>query len=111
MSNSPSPLNSPDDITSSESDDDSIPAIIHAVIFKCIGVHKERRYQDVLSEASKKLDDGKRVPVKFYPEPDNPVDSKTIAFICQIVDSAWKRIGYAVTEVLDELHEAISGGK
>ena len=52
------PANSPDVTTSSESDDDSIPAITHAVIFKCIGVHKERRYQDILCEASRKLDDG-----------------------------------------------------
>ena len=110
----PPPPDSPDVTTpseSDESDDDSIPVITHAVIFKCIGVHKERRYQEILSEASTRLEDGQRVPVKLYPEPDNPVDSKAIAFMCQIVDSAWERIGYAVSEVLDELHDAISGGK
>ena len=64
-----------------------------------------------LSEASRKLEDGEIVPVKLYPEPDNPVDSKAIAFMCQIADSAWERIGYAVSEVLDELHEAMSRGK
>ena len=31
--------------------------------------------------------------------------------MCQIADSAWERIGYAVTEVLDEFHEAMSRGK
>jgi len=107
----PPSADSPNVSTSSESDDDSIPSITHAVIFKCIGVHKERRYQDVLSEASRKLDDGDNVPVKLYPEPDNPVDSKAIAFMCQITGSAWERIGYAVSEVLDELHEAMSRGK
>jgi len=47
--------------TSSESDDDDdiIPAITHAVIFKCIGVHKYKRYQDTLSVAKKCLKMGK----------------------------------------------------
>jgi len=38
-----------------------------------------------LSVANKMLEDGESVPVKLYPEPDNPVDSKAIAFMCQIV--------------------------
>jgi len=67
----PPSADSPNVSTSSESDDDSIPSIMHAVIFKCIGVHKERRYQDVLSEASRKLDDGDDMPVKLYPKSEN----------------------------------------
>jgi len=32
----------------SDSDCDTIPEITHTVIFKCIGVQKERRYQEIL---------------------------------------------------------------
>ena len=36
----------------------------------------------------------------------NPVDAKAIAFKCE-VDGSWKTIGYAVSEVLDDLHAAL----
>ena len=44
------------------------------------------------------------------PEPENPVDSEAIAFECDI-DGIWKTIGYAVREVLKELHAAIAENK
>ena len=56
-------LESPLDDSSSK--DDAIPAITHTVIFKCVGVTKEKRYQDTLKYARKKLDDGIKLPVKF----------------------------------------------
>ena len=94
----------------SSSKDDAIPAITHTVIFKCIGVTKEKRYQDTLKYARKKLDDGIKLPVKFQPEPDNKHDSKAIAFMCQD-NSGWQRIGYVVSEITDEVHRAINDGK
>lgn len=39
-------------------------------------------------------------------EPENPIDSKAIAFRCQIGDE-WHTIGYTVREALDPVHTAI----
>jgi len=107
-----SPCNSPSPPPSdSSSEDDLIPAITHTVIFKCIGVTKEKRYQDILKYANKRLvDDGVKLPVKLQPEPNNKLDSKAIAFMCQD-NSGWQRIGYVVRELTDEVHSAISDGK
>lgn len=97
---------------SSESDDDSdtIPAVTHTVTFKCIGVMREHRYQEVLRRAkdlhAMRID----VPVKISPEPENPKDSRAIAVICN-VDGTWNRIGYLVREVLEVVHEAIECNK
>ena len=66
---------------------------------------------NILSVANEKLENGEIVPVKLYPEPDNPVDSKAIAFMCLIANSVWERNGYVVMEVLDEFYEAMSRGK
>ena len=110
----PSPSSSPpppplsyDSSTSSQSDDDSVPAITHTVIFKCIGAYKEKRYQEILAIAGRKHENGIKVPVKLQPEPQNRYDNTAIAFVCQINDSNWERIGYVVTEALEEVHQAI----
>ena len=62
---------------------DDFPAITHSVIFKCIGVFKDHRYQET-SLVAKKLREGGEVPVKLQKEPKNPVDSRAIAFQCQV---------------------------
>jgi len=88
-----------------------IPAITHTVTFKCIGVTKEKRYQDTLKYAKKRLDDGgARLPVKLQPEPENKYNSRTIAFMCQ-GNIGWQRIGYVERGLTDEVHSAINDGK
>ena len=79
VSSSPHRSPTPNDGSSSSSSDE-IPAITHTVVFKCIGVAKEKKYQDTLKYAKKRLDnDGVKLPVKLHPEPDNKWDSKAIA--------------------------------
>ena len=51
--------------------DEKVPTITHSVVFKCIGCHKEHRYQGLLSLANKKVKDGSTVSVKLQPQPDN----------------------------------------
>ena len=56
------------------------------------------------------MQQGENVEVKLVPEPDNPYDSKAIAFHCK-VDGNWCLIGYVVREVLDTVHQAIKEKK
>ena len=42
-------------------------------------------------------------------EPSNPRDSRALAFVCQI-DGEHRTIGYAVSEVLEEVHTALDSG-
>ena len=49
--------------------------IKHSVVFKCVGVTKEKYIEKVLIFASQKLDNGEHVPVRIRPEPDNAVDA------------------------------------
>ena len=110
-----SPLNDID-LTSDETGsdepimDEEVPTITHSVVFKCIGSHKEHRYQELLSLANKKVKDGPTVPVKLQPEPDNQFDCKAIAIMTAVKDK-WARIGYIVKEALDDVHEAINNNK
>jgi len=46
-------VESPD--SSDDESDDSIPVIMHSVIFKCIGCNKEMRYQELLALAKRKI--------------------------------------------------------
>ena len=95
----------------SEDESDGIPAITHSVVFKCIGCHKEKRYQELLALAQRKrARDGADIPVKLQAEPSNPMDSKAIAFMCK-VETDWERIGYVVQEAQDDVHEAINTNK
>ena len=91
-------------------DDEYIPHITHSVIFKCIGVSKEKWYQEILALSSQKLHNKEVVPVQLHKEPENKKDSKPIAFMCK-VDTTWERIGYVVKEALDKVHEAMDHGK
>ena len=62
VTSSPHRSPTPNDSSSSSSSDE-IPAITHTVVFKCIGVTKEKKY---LKYAKKRLDDdGFKLPVKF----------------------------------------------
>ena len=102
---------------SSESDSEvisnrsaEIPAITHSVVFKCIGSTKESSYQDALFLAKSKMRLGQSVPVRLINEPNNPKDSRAIAFECKPADQ-YIRIGYIVHEALDAVHDAIDQDK
>ena len=75
-------------------------------MFKCIGCTKEHRYQETLCRAAQYMAKDEDVACILEAEPSNPVDAKAIAFKCE-VDGSWKTIGYAVSEVLDDLHAAL----
>ena len=45
--------------------------------------------------------------VKMVLEPDNPIDAKAIAF-ATFWDGKWRRIGYVVSEALDDVHLAMN---
>ena len=87
-----------------------VPAVIHAIVFKCIGAVRDEQQQKVLEEAYTARQTGEVVPVKLEPEPENPYDSQAISFMCQI-RGVWKRIGYVVRECLDDVHAAIAKGE
>ncbi len=96
----------------SDNDDDTdadeiSPSDTHTVTFKCIGASRSANYQAPLKKASALLREGHSVPMKLVAEPDNPVDSKTIAFKCQIGEK-WFTIGYIVSEALDHVHKEIT---
>ena len=90
------------------SDEPDIPFVTHSVVFKCIGSTKESTYQDTL--ALEKLVVGEAVPVRFKKEPNNPMDSRAIAFECKL-GNEYVRIGYVVREALDAVHDAIDQQK
>ena len=52
------------------------------------------------------MKDGETVAVKLQKEPDNPFDSRAIAFMCMLHDK-WERIGYIVKEAIDPVHDAM----
>ena len=60
--------------------DEIMPLDTHTVTFKCTDANRSPSYQTALKTVSELLRDGHNVPVKLFPEPDNPVDSKAIAF-------------------------------
>ena len=62
---------------SDEGKEVTISEITHTVVFKYIGAHKERQYQETLTLASQKLKEKFKVQVKLQLEPDNRYDSKT----------------------------------
>ena len=88
-----------------ESDDN---VVTHTVTFKCIGANKDQNYQIALQRASDIIANGctEDVPVRLTKEPNNPKDSMAIAFEC-LLEGNWKKIGYVVKEVLEEVNEAI----
>ena len=83
-----------------------IPYITHSVVFKCIGVTRDPKLQEILSLVSRQLKDEKEVEVQLKPEPTNPVDSCAIMFVCKL-NNKWHKIGYVVREALDAVHDAL----
>lgn len=59
--------------------------------------------------ASGLLQAGIAVPAKVVPEPDNPFDSRALAFQC-FVENQWQVIGYMIKELCDIVHEALTNG-
>ena len=96
------------DKSDSDPDNTSASSITHTVCFKCIGVTLEPSYQHLLQEISS-LPDVSQAPVRLFPEADNPVDERAIAFLVDIKGKQ-QRIGYAVQEVLLDLHDALNNG-
>lgn len=67
---------------------------------------KEEKYQHILAKAALARRNKVEVKVRILPEPNNPVDAKAIAFQV-LTENKWERVGYAVTDVLDALHQEI----
>lgn len=82
----------------------------HTITFKRIGAVHDGRSQDILQTARDRIQQGHVIPVRMKPEPDNMFDEKAIAFECNVYGE-WTRIGYVVTEVLDEVHDAMKKKK
>ena len=68
---------------------------------------KRTNHQLALQSARKLISDGETVPVKLVHDQYNPWDSKALAFVCKIRNKD-HIIGYVVSELLDEVHRAIS---
>jgi len=100
-----------DDGDNSTSSDEvaSEPNNVSCLDFKCIGVTQESVYQQTLEQVRDRLQSGEKVPVRLLPEPENPYDSKAIAFQCFHLDG-WRRIGYVVAELCEEVLSAINSG-
>ena len=86
------------------------PLLTHSVVFKCIGSTKEQIYQVTLHLVKQKMNSGQTVPVRLMKEPNNPKDSRAIAFECKPGDN-YVRIGYVLREALDAVHNAIDQNK
>ena len=71
-------------ISTSQSDSEippsSIPTLTHTVTFKCIGATRSPESQITLKKVSELSTEGHEVPVNIFCEPENPVDSRAIAF-------------------------------
>ena len=91
--------------TESDSDHEAVAAIrgTHTVTFKC--------YKDIQvarsSEDCELLASGNHVPLDLFPEPQNPYDSRAIAFKA-FINNDWHTIGYIVREITDYVHNAIT---
>lgn len=88
----------------------SVNVMTHTLTFKCMGSTKEQRYQNILRQVSQILCTDAVVPCRITKEPGNPIDSRAIAFECNI-DGKWQIIGYVVKEALEEVHQAIEAKK
>lgn len=105
-----SEIDSPKEETrySSDSDPEDVAASApHGLVFKCIGCTKSQQYQNALNIARDLLADKQDVPVKLFHEITNPRDARALAFVCQIGGKS-HTIGYVVSELLEEVHAAIS---
>ena len=87
--------------------EDDLALSSHVLTFKCMGVTKSPTYQTALRRAQDLLFSRQVVPVRLVHEPNNPRDARALAFVCQFDDSP-QRIGYVVSNVLDEVHAALN---
>ena len=69
------------DIDTMEEASASLNHTTHTVTFKCIGCHKEVRYQQALARASQLRNNSEQVLCKFECEPNNPFDSQAIGIL------------------------------
>ena len=69
---------------------------------RSLATKKEQINQDVLEKCRDALQDGHDVPVRLTPEPENPFDSRAIAFMC-LIDS-----GIGLVVVLEDVHQSLS---
>ena len=90
--------------SSDEEDTTDVPPMPHVITFKCMGTVYEQSRQQTLEKVAELLQQGQYVQVDLVPEPENPQDSKAIAFKCK-VDGKWCVIGYVVREALDVVHQ------
>ena len=99
------------EVLSSDAEEDrnqpTLTTVAHTVTFKVIGCTREQVYQETLRNVRDTLEQGHNVPILLTPEPTNPVDSKAIAFTCKVNGNGC-RIGYVVSEILQEVHQALS---
>lgn len=79
----------------------------HTVTFKCIGASKCSNSQEILKLVNESLSRKCDVPVDIFPEPDNPFDSRAIAFKARI-ENKWHTIGYVVREATEAVHDVMS---
>ena len=88
--------------------DDSVVHVQHphTVVFKCIGAVRDSQSQETLRIAKHKVHNGWTVPVRMRHEPTNIVDAQAVVFECK-VEEKWERIGYVVSDILNEVHSAI----
>ena len=84
-----------------------IPYVTHTVVFKCIGSVRDADYQNTLRVARDLIARGETVPVRVNPEPTNIKDARALVFECEI-DKEWKKVGYVVKEVLEDVRSAIN---
>ena len=92
---------------STASDLDEEEPELSTVTFKCIGVTRDSSYQKCLKTVSGLLQAGTIVPIKVVPEPNNPFDSRALAFQC-LLDNTWQVVGYLIKELCDIVHEALT---
>ena len=87
--------------------EDAAASVPHALVFKCIGSTKSQQYQNALNIARDLLADNQAVPVTLFHEKNNPRDPRALAFVCEINGKS-RTVGYVVSELLEEVHAAIS---
>lgn len=90
--------------------DEDEAIMTHTVTFKCIGASKSADAQQALRKVSEKLRLHQHVSVDIFPEPDNPFDSRAIAFKA-LIDHHWYTVGYVVREAVEHVHGMLESNK
>ena len=103
-----SQMSSPPSGSGADSDQD-IDATESSVTFKVIGVLRDPEIQTTLKEIIDQRDRGEDVKVRLTPEPTNVFDSRAICFEASH-NGSWRRIGYIVREIVEDVHLAINNG-